>query len=607
MAQLSPDREIDADLPRASRGVTRVAPPVRHALLTGAAAACILLAHGFYTPPIPVPLVHLAQFLLLSVYWLDVVTHRLDTEPGSPLRAIGPLRLGLLAVFIAGAAAEFAGAGQGALTIDAVGLLLFLLEIWRLNIALSRWLASPSILFPSSFAALIAVGTVVIKAPVATPPDQPISWLDALFTMTSAVCITGLAVRDIAAGFTPLGQGVICLFIQLGGLGIIYFGSVLALLLGRTLSLREDINLSQSLSDLPLGRLTSFARFVLVATLAIELVGATLLFFLWEAPAGVDLSLRERIGRSVFYAVSGFCNAGFDLTGASMIPFRSHLTILTVFMALVALGSLGFPAMHDIFETLRWRASDFWRARRKLAPIDPWDRSRRRLNLTTRLVLITTASLYALGALGIAAGQVRPAFVDPDDLPRPMSAGQVLLDSAFMSVSGRTAGFNSLPMDEIAPTGQFVLTSLMLVGGSPGSTAGGVKTTVLAVLVLSVVATIRQRRQTEVFGRTISDALVRRAGTLGLCYILLVAVGVFLLTLTEPAPLERIVFEVVSAVATTGLSLGLTPELTPAGKWVIIAMMFLGRVGPLALVGALVFRREPPPPYAYPHETVALG
>lgn len=591
----------------------RVWPSIRRTLVTGAAAGCLVLENGFYHPPVPILLAALGQFVLLAVYLWNVLGRDLRAGRWRP-PALTSARLVVLGLMLAGGAMEvFGDERAGAHVVGAASLIAFVLELWLLNVTLSHRLANPSLLFPLSFLFLIALGTVLLKAPVATPPDRPISWLDALFTITSAVCVTGLSVRNTAADFTPLGQGIICLFIQLGGLGVIYFGSVLAMLLGRSLSLREHINLSQMLSDLPLGRLTAFARFIFIATLMIEAAGAAVLFFLWDPPQGETLTTTQRLGWSIFHSVSAFCNAGFDITGDGLLPFRSSLPIPVVLATLIVLGSIGFPTLYNLSDVAVHRAGDALRRRRGLPPAQPFDLSRRRLTLTTKLVLATTAAILLVGwgALGLGQSVRRAAAEIPTPVPlaSPHDAGaaRVLIDAAFMSVSSRTAGFTTLPMDQLTPASQFALTALMLVGGSPGSTAGGIRTTVLAVLVLSVVATIRRRPQTEAFGRTISDALVRRAGTVGVCYLLLVAVATFTLSISEARPLNWIVFEVVSAAATAGLSLGLTPELTPAGKGVIIATMFLGRVGPLALVSSLVFRRAPATLYAYAREDVALG
>ncbi len=583
--------------------------------MVAASAACagIALEHGFYEPVAATYLIQVVQFALVGLVLGDRLSRGIRGRPLVSDDSAGPLSWGMALLWAAGGIGAWAG-GEAWMwrLVEGVAAMLFVSQAWSLNVLLSRRLKKPGILFPMSFLTLIVVGTLLLKMPRATPVDAPIGWLDALFTMTSAVCVTGLVVRNTATEFTPLGQGIICVFIQLGGLGIIFFGSALAMLLGRSMSVRENVSLSQSLNDQPLDRLTRFARFILLVTVAIELAGAAVMYTMWEDPEGT-LTPLARAGMSVFHSVSAFCNAGFDITGDSLTPYRSSLLTHGVILPLIVLGGLGFPVLENLWEVARLRTGDAaGRLLRRLRgfgePTPQIDVARRRLRLHTKLVLVTTAALYVYGFLMIGLGQLAPylrehAYRDTD----PTSVGQVLADASFMSVSARTAGFNSLPMEEIQPTGRTALMTLMVVGGSPGSTAGGVKTTVLALLVLSVIATMRQRESTEAFRRRISDALVRKAATIALCYLGLIVVGVLLLSMTESQSFENVLFEVISAATTTGLSLGITAQLTTAGKCVIIAVMFLGRVGPLALLVSLVFRSDSGSRYSYPREEVVLG
>lgn len=562
----------------------------------------IVLEHGFYTPPVPVVLVEIAQALLLAAYVADVLRRdRAGREP-VPGHRSGWFDRILFTFAASGVVLQFTGLAPHAWLLTEIAItILFASELWTLNIALSRTLRNPGILFPASFVLLIVLGTLLLKAPVATPPGHSISWLDAAFTMTSAVCVTGLTVRSTAADFTPYGQTVIAVFIQLGGLGFIIFGSTLVMLLGHQLPLRGRRSLSEMLADEPLHRLTSFTRFILLTTLLIELTGALLLYLLWPDPPEGPLTPARRTGLSVFHALSAFYNAGFDLTGQSMIPFRAHAMPYLVIAPLIVLGGLGFPVLSNLASAARARLI----AAVRRTPPDP---VRARLTLHTKLVLITSAALYIFGVAAISAGQ----FGVPDDpasgadAPR---AARTLADAGFLSISARTAGITTLPMEEIQPASRVAIMALMFVGGSPGGATGGVKTTTLALLVLSVIATVRQRPETEAFGRTIADALVRRAATVAICFVLLVVLVTLLLCLTEPASagVEAILFETISAASTTGFSLGLTPQLSPIGRAIIMVTMFLGRVGPLVLFASLVFRRGPQRPYAYPHESVALG
>lgn len=604
---------IDRSTPNAARpwgGDILFGVLVLRVALTGLATAGIALEYGFYEPPVPTWAAILAQVVLMAAYWADVfIRTRLGATP-VPGRRPGGLDLALLVVMTVGIAEHAlisltgwsltaaGGAEQertGWIVAELAIAATFLLELWRLHAALSHTLPNPGVLFPLSFLVMIAIGTLLLKAPVAVPPGERLSWLDAIFTMTSAVCITGLTVRDTATGFTPYGHAVIIAFVQLGGLGLIIFGSTLAMLLGRGISLRGQHGLREALNNEPVGRLAALTRFMLLTTLGIELVGAAALYLLWDVPGG-EVSVPRRIGVSLFHAVSAFCNAGFDLTGESLAGHRDAAATHLVIAPLIVAGGLGFPVLYN----LAVAAGE--RARSRLRGV-PADRARARLTLHTKLVLVTSASLYLYGVGAIGAGQ----FAAGSGVVTSRGVAGVLADASFLSVTARSGGLTTVPIEEIEPAGRFALMTLMLVGGSPGGTAGGIKTTTLALLVLSVVATIRQRREAEAFGRSISDSLIRRAATVAICYVLMLVAVTFVLTITERAAFHVVMFEAVSAASTTGLSLGLTPELTPAGRVVIIAAMFLGRVGPLALFAALVLRPSPQRPYAYAHEPVALG
>jgi len=586
-------------------------------VLLGIACISIVLDHGFRSPFVGLWVIHGVQGVGFVLYTLDLW---LGAWWGRfSLREAGPDWVDSLFLAIGACAAVSSITGVlpwGWRLFELVLVLLLLMELWRLNVGLSRRFYRPGLLLPLSFLAMIAVGTFLLKTPLAVPPGQSISWLDALFTMTSAVCVTGLAVRDTATHFSVFGQSIIAVFIQLGGLGIIIFGSTLAMILGKRLSLRENLSLSMMLNDMPLRQLTSFVRFIVLATLSIELLGAMAMLPFWEG----QLAPSQRLGLSLFHSVSAFCNAGFSLFSDSLEGYRYSVLVHLIILPLVVIGGLGFPVLYNLWQIIGWRWS---KSRRQgSTPVfnaaQSIDLARTRLTLHTKIVLSTTAGLYLFGVLVLVASQLKPYLNDylqqgmtanrqelaPLDLPR---LGMVLADASFMSVTSRTAGFNSMPMDQVRPAGQFVVMLLMMVGASPGGTGGGMKTTTLALLLLTLAATVRQRDQSEAFGRFITDALIRKAATLAACLIALVCLAILLLSLSEPYPFNKIAFEAVSAATTTGLSLGITADLTGFGKVVIIITMFLGRVGPLALLGALMFGLRPPRPYAYPYETVVIG
>ena len=587
-------------------------------------AGGILIEHGFFNKLIAVSVIHIGQLVLLGIYFYDLTRSGLKKRFPLPGQQLTWFDFMLSAIVFVSALVQWWYPHLPLWrVIEAIITVLFLTETWRLQVAISRKVSRPGLLFPLSFLTLIILGTLLIKLPVATAHTYDvgtgvytltapaITWLDAAFTMTSAVCVTGLTVCNTAEQFSPFGQIIIALFIQLGGLGIIIFGSILVILIGRRFSLADNINLSRMLNDMPLAHIRGFVLFIILTTVVIELIGAAAMYPLWQGD-GIDLSVRQRIGLSMFHAISAFCNAGFDITGRSMVQYRYSLLTHAVILPLLVIGGLGFPVLENFFHIARSRLIKRFNQgsfKRGLVAGNSVDLSQSRLSLHSKVVLTTSACLFLYGLIVIAAGQLMPYCTDRQSVePLDMSGiGYTIADAGFMSLTARTAGFNSMPMDQIQPAGRFCLVTLMFVGGSPGSTAGGVKTTVLALLILSVVATLRQRKETEAFGRSVEDSFVRKAATLGICYLTLIVLSTVLLLCTQPFGMESILFEVVSAASTTGLSLGITSDLTVFGKVVLILTMFFGRIGPLALIAAVTFRKGVRRPYTYPHESVVLG
>ncbi|HZW10103.1 MAG TPA: potassium transporter TrkG, partial [Phycisphaerales bacterium] len=454
-------------------------PALARAALMTLASATIALEHGFYQAPLSVLALRGILFALIALH-AAITAHVTLLAVDRGERARGLALFGVLAL---GLAASAAGQPNGWRLVEAAVVLRFFMELWALNVVLSHRFARPEALFPLSFVLLIVLGTILLKLPKAVPQGYSIGWIDALFTSTSAVCVTGLTVRSTAHEFTLVGQVIICMLIQLGGLGIIMFGSTLMMLLGRNLSLRENRNLSQMLSDQPVHRLMAYARFVLTTTILIELAGAMLLYPLWAPAAQGEPVEGGRLWLSVFHSVSAFCNAGFDITGASMTPERYTVVAQGVIAPLIVLGGLGFPVLDNLMRVVRARAH---RALRRGALPPGYSVADARLSLHTRLALWTSAALYLYGVVAIALAQVAAA-VEPLPAGEALSTGEVaghVMDASFMSVAARTAGFNTIPMADLEPGSVFTLMTLMLIGGSPGSTAGGMKTTTLAVLVL---------------------------------------------------------------------------------------------------------------------------
>jgi len=442
--------------------------------------------------------------------------------------------------------------------------------------------ADPLRLLLLSFAALIVTGTLLLMLPAATPPDSPIGLIDAFFTATSATCVTGLVVRDTGAGFTTFGQVVILCLIQLGGLGIMTFSLMLMGVLGRRVPLVYRSLVLQTLaSNEDRAEFRPLLRTVLKFTLATETIGAALLFARWQPEMGTAAAAYA----AVFHSISAFCNAGFSLWSDSISGWRGDAMTNFVMCALIVLGGLGFLTVHEVISS-RGRS--------------------RAMSVHTRLVLYTTGVLIVGGAAAFW-------MLESNGVLSGMPGGESLLVSMFQSVTCRTAGFNTIDFALLAPATLFVMILLMAVGGSPGSCAGGLKTTTLAVLALAVWNRLHGRTRTNVFNRTLPTGSVSGALTLAAAAVAVMIAGLFLLLLLEPVEVvDRhgvfmgYFFEIVSALGTVGLSTGVTPELQPASRVLVAVLMFVGRVGTLTVAGSLV-KENPDADWQYPEEEVMIG
>lgn len=482
------------------------------------------------------------------------------------------------------------------------GVLLLIHHLMGLATFLLDRSPNPGLVFVGSFVALIAAGTGALMLPAATPADDPISLVDAVFTSTSAVCVTGLIVRDTPTEFTRFGQAVILVLIQLGGLGIVLFSVLLAVMLGSRFSLRATHALADATMPVDSRRsLSGMLLFVGGSVVLIESIGALALFFGWPgewAAANGFGGGEDRAFNAVFFSVSAFCNAGFATTSDSLAGLRGHWTTHGVIAPLIVLGGIGFPVLAGLWHVGRHRL----RGRRVV------DGELVRLSLHAKLVITTTICLYVSGVVLLWVARTvqgnEPAL-------------QALGDAHFMSVSARTAGFDTVPPASLSPPARFVLIFLMFIGGSPGSTAGGVKTIATAAIALTIWSTVRGRSVTTAFGRTLSEAMVRKAAVLLVLGLATIATLVGTLVFTESELLgaedaeiqfEHIVFESVSACSTVGLSMGVTGQLSDAGRVAVSAGMLLGRVGPLAFLVALVrIGAGGEDRWSYPSESVMMG
>lgn len=451
------------------------------------------------------------------------------------------------------------------------------------------WRCTPTQLILLGFFGAIMFGTVLLSLPIATRNGHMAAFPDALFTATTSVCVTGLVVVETAGCWSIFGQIVILLLIQCGGLGIIAFTTAALLLLRKKITLRDRLLLEEAFNLNSLSGLLRFLKKVFAGTFLIEGIGVLL-----SAITLVPLYGPVRgLWYSVFHAVSSFCNAGMDLMGPdSLLAFDGNVLFNLTTMFLIVAGGLGFPVWWEIVGSVKYVIKEKKRVSSGF----------RRLSLHSKLVLVFTVVLILGGTLGIFLLERN----NPDTLQGKPLSTQILM-SAFQSVTLRTAGFCTMPQQNLTEAGAFFSMLCMFIGGSPIGTAGGIKTTTMAVLVLAVWCLIRGKQENTVFGRTLSQDTVRKA--LGVTAISMVAVGSALMALLvlEKGNFLDMAYEVISATATVGLSRNVTGTLRTAGKLVIVLCMYLGRTGPISLAIALGKKRENKGIYSFPEEDVPVG
>ena len=477
-----------------------------------------------------------------------------------------------------------------------VFLLFFIfIELSRLEIGRHSTVFNPALLFASSFILLIGVGSALFMLPNAT--TRPISMIDAVFTATSAVCVSGLTVINIGEDLTLMGQCVLMVLFQLGGLGVMTFTSFFAFFFKGQTSLEEQLRI-RDIANTSLVNARSFIIRVILFTVTVELIGAV---FIYNAVhPGMFSDLGDRMFFAVFHSVSAFNNAGFSnyTLGLYELPFRFNYPLMWVISLLFIFGGLGFGI---IFNFSRWiklwilgRARYYFRGR----TIQSFPRV---INLSTRLVLQTTLILIVVGTAGILV------FEWNGQLAQHHTWWGRLSTAFFSGVTPRTAGFNVLDMNALGIPAIMITLLLMYIGGSPGSTAGGIKTTTLAIATLNIFATARGRQQVEFGGREISDISIRRAFAMIVLSLVFLGLSITLVaSLQQGMPLLPIAFECFSAYSTTGLSMGITSQLEPHARLVMIVVMFVGRVHALNLLIA-VMRQINISPYRYPKEDILIN
>ena len=405
------------------------------------------------------------------------------------------------------------------------------------------------------FALVILMGSLLLMLPIATITGCVTPFNEALFTATSAVCVTGLIIQDTGRYWSGFGQAVILTLIQIGGLGVITVAASFALLSGRKISLMQRSTMQDAISAPKVGGIVRLTRFILWGTFLIELLGALAMLPVFCYDYG-----WRGIWMAVFHSISAFCNAGFDILGTksnlypSLTSYVSSPSINFTIMLLIVTGGIGFLTWDDIWEN-KWHF--------------------RHYRMQSKVILVTTSLLIALPAAFFF-------FTDFSALPTERR----LLTSLFQSVTPRTAGFNTVALPAMSSASQGLMVLLMLIGGSPGSTAGGIKTTTLAVLLANAAATFRQCENAQLFGRRIDCSTIKTATTILTMYLTLFFGGAVFISTYENLPLVSCLFETASAVGTVGLTLGITPQLHIPSQIVLITLMYLGRVGGLTLIYA---------------------
>ncbi|ANA79365.1 Trk family potassium uptake protein [Paenibacillus glucanolyticus] len=422
-----------------------------------------------------------------------------------------------------------------------------------------KWLRlSPPQILVLGFAAIIFIGAALLMLPISSRTGEPLGFIDALFTSTSATCVTGLVVVDTGTTFSSFGQIVIMLLIQIGGLGFMTMATLFALVLKRRISLKDRLVLQEAMNQSSMEGIVRLIRRVLLYSLVIEACGAVLLSIRWA----FDMPIGKAIYYGVFHAVTMFNNAGFDLFGdfRSLTGYVYDPVVNVVVMFLIVSGGIGFIVLSDLI--------DF--------------RKQRRLSLHSKVVLSMTGALLLVGFIVILIFE----FTNPRTLGS-LNWGGKFLGALFQSVTPRTAGANTIDITGLRQATQFFIVILMFIGASPGSTGGGIKTTTFTIMVGAVIAMMRGRDDIVMFRYRLAQERVLKALTIALLTLLLVLAVSMILSTTEEGEFLEILFETTSAFGTVGLSMGLTPDLTVFGKILISITMFAGRLGPLTLAYAL--------------------
>lgn len=441
---------------------------------------------------------------------------------------------------------------------------------------LSKWKLTPYQILVLGFAGLILIGAFLLMLPMASSTGKGLSFIDALFTATSAVCVTGLVVVDTGTYFSPFGQMVIIFLIQAGGLGIMTMATLMAFIIRRRIQLRERLIMQEALNQLTVSGIVRMTRNIIISTFLIEFIGGTILAFHWFDEWGL-----KGIYYGYWHAVSSFCNAGFDLFGGfrSLTPYVEDITVTLTISTLIILGGIGFTVIFDVWNNRRWS----------------------KFSLHTKLVIAVTLILTFLSTVVIFLLEVN----NPNTLGELTLKGK-LLGSYFQAVTPRTAGYNTVDIGSLYDATLLFMVTMMFIGASPASTGGGIKTSTIGVLMSAIWAMIRGKEDAEIFKRRIPQSLIYKAFALFFIAATIVIFVTMMLSITERVSFLKLLFEVVSAFGTVGLSTGITPMLSVHGKMLLIVTMFAGRVGPVTIALALALRSKRKM-FQYPDGKVIIG
>ncbi|MCF7858743.1 MAG: TrkH family potassium uptake protein [Candidatus Cloacimonetes bacterium] len=435
-----------------------------------------------------------------------------------------------------------------------------------------------AVLVMLTFFFTIFLGTLLLMLPAATSHGSETSLLGAIFTSTSATCVTGLIVYDTGTHFTIFGQVIILMLIQIGGLGIMTISSAFAIILGQKMSLKSESIMQNVVGESNSLDMRSLIKNVVAVTILLELLGAVIMYFTFISRS---FTVNQAMYYSIFHSISAFCNAGFCLYPDSFIQYIGNFNINFVITSLIILGGIGFPVLRDIQLAVKKKTRY------------------KRLSLNSKVVITSTIILLMLGTILFFIAEYNNEM-------QGLSFYDRIMASFFQSVTTRTAGFNTINNANLSKGSSFVSGILMFIGASPGSTGGGIKTTALVVVLVAVIAMLRGHDDVNIFKRKVSENIIKKVMALVNASIAFLVLMIFLLLLFEPYSFEKIIFEAISAFGTVGLSMGITDKLSSAGQIIIILLMYLGRVGPLTLMFAISETKDRSF-FTYTEEKISIG